>query len=59
MQDTGLVRLFRPKSIAIVGASASPEKAGYMAVKLLKKYSGKVYPVNPKAGKITLKAGPP
>ena len=30
-------------------ASASPEKAGYMAVKLLEHYSGKVYPVNPNA----------
>ena len=49
MQKSSLARLFRPKSIAIVGASAAPEKAGYMAVELLKNYSGKVYPVNPNA----------
>jgi len=49
MQKSNLERLFRPKSIAIVGASTSPEKAGYMAVKLLENYSGKVYPVNPNA----------
>ena len=35
MRKSSLERLFRPKSIAIVGASASPEKAGYMAVELL------------------------
>ena len=49
MQKPNLERLFRPQSIAIVGASASPEKAGYMALKLLENYSGKVYPVNPNA----------
>jgi len=49
MQNNDLERLFRPQSIAIVGASASPGKAGYMAVELLGSYSGKVYPVNPKA----------
>ena len=41
-----LDRLFRPQSIAIVGASASPEKAGHMAVRLLDSFSGKIYPVN-------------
>jgi len=45
MQST-LDRLFRPQSIAIVGASASPEKAGHMAVKLLDSFSGEIYPVN-------------
>ncbi|MFO1401627.1 MAG: acetate--CoA ligase family protein [Steroidobacteraceae bacterium] len=52
MQNPGLVSLFRPKSIAVVGASASPEKAGYMAVRLLEKFTGQVYPVNPKATEI-------
>lgn len=47
MQKSRLERLFRPKSIAIVGASASPEKAGYMAVKLLDSFTGDIYPVNP------------
>jgi acyl-CoA synthetase (NDP forming) len=52
MQNPGLVRLFRPKSIAVVGASASPEKAGYMAIKLLENFTGQVYPVNPRAAEI-------
>ena len=52
MQNPGLVRLFRPKSIAVVGASSSPEKAGYMARKLLATFKGTVYPVNPKATEI-------
>lgn len=52
MSRASLQRLFRPKSIAVVGASAAPEKAGYMAVKLLDTYTGAVYPVNPKASEI-------
>ena len=52
MQKSSLERLFRPESIAIVGASASPEKAGYMAVELLEGYKGKVFPVNPRADTI-------
>ena len=46
MKINTLDRLFKPQSIAVVGASASPEKAGYMAVKLLETYKGKIYPVN-------------
>ena len=52
MTKKNLDDLFNPKSIAIVGASATPGKAGYMAVKLLETYAGKVYPVNPKAKNI-------
>jgi len=52
MAHDSLLRLFRPKSIAVVGASSAPEKAGYMAVKLLETFTGPVYPVNPKAGEI-------
>ncbi|MBI2993417.1 MAG: acetate--CoA ligase family protein [Gammaproteobacteria bacterium] len=44
----GLECLFRPRSIAIVGASATPGKAGYMAVQLLESYAGAIYPVNPR-----------
>ena len=39
-----LSRLFDPKSIAIVGASTSPEKPGYQMVKAFEKLPGKVYP---------------
>ncbi|MBA3581369.1 MAG: acetate--CoA ligase family protein [Gammaproteobacteria bacterium] len=49
---TTLARLFNPKSIAIIGASASPGKAGYEAVKALANFPGKVYPINPKADEI-------
>lgn len=46
---SSLDSLFNPQAIAIVGASASEEKAGGMVLKLLENYPGKVYPVNPKA----------
>ncbi len=52
MNKKNLDALFDPQSIAIVGASATAGKAGYMAVKLLETYAGKVYPVNPKAKEI-------
>jgi acetyltransferase len=47
-----LKRLFSPRSIAIVGASASADKAGYQAVASLKEFKGEIFPVNPKAGEI-------
>ena len=47
-----LSRLFDPKSIAIVGASTSPEKPGYQMVKAFEKFPGKVYPVNPRGGDV-------
>ena len=41
--------LFRPRSIAILGASDNPERIGGRPVRLLKDfgYGGKIYPVNP------------
>lgn len=47
-----LSRLFDPKSIAIVGASAAPEKPGYQMVRAFEKFPGSVYPVNPRGGEI-------
>ncbi len=46
--------LLRPKSIAVVGASATPGKIGYTVVKNLREsgYEGAVYPINPKADEI-------
>jgi acyl-CoA synthetase (NDP forming) len=43
-----------PESVAIVGASASPGKAGYELLRnlLANEYRGKIYPVNPKASEI-------
>ena len=46
--------IFKPKSVAIVGASATPNKIGNILVKnfLDGKFPGKVYPVNPKYGEV-------
>ncbi len=53
---TGLDTFFNPKSVAVIGASANPEKLGYSVVKNLLEggYSktGKVYPINPTATEI-------
>ena len=40
---------FRPKSVAIVGASPKREKLGYAVIENLirMRYPGKIYPVNP------------
>jgi len=46
--------LFRPESIAIIGASTQPGKIGYTVVEniLESKYKGRVYPVNTQADEI-------
>lgn len=46
--------VLEPKSIAIVGASADPEKIGYKVVANLIDggYDGAIYPINPKADEI-------
>jgi acetate---CoA ligase (ADP-forming) len=49
-----LSTLLRPKSVAVVGASATPGKIGYTVVENLIKggYKGKIYPINPTASEI-------
>lgn len=49
-----LTPFFEPRSVAIIGASATPGKAGYEAIRnvLANGYSGKIYLVNPKGGEI-------
>lgn len=44
-------KYFNPRSIAIVGASRSPEKVGYQVLKNIIDggYKGKIYPINPNA----------
>src|SRR5674476_1297443 len=44
----------KPKSIAIVGASAQPGKIGYTVVKNIinSGYKGQIYPINPSAPEI-------
>lgn len=48
------MRLFDPKSIAIIGASATEGKVGHDVLKniMSQGFLGKVYPVNPKGGEI-------
>ncbi len=47
-----LTRLFAPHSIAVVGASSSPDKAGYQFLRNLATFPGPVYAVNPTAKEI-------
>lgn len=49
-----LTRFFEPESVAIIGASATPGKAGHTVIQniLANGYQGKVYLVNPKGGEI-------
>ena len=52
MSDLGF--LFDPKEVAVIGASASPQKIGYAIVSNLVKsgYKGKIYPINPRVKEI-------
>ena len=54
MNDETINAILNPKSIAVIGASATPGKIGYTVVKNLleSKYSGQIYPVNPKDDEI-------
>jgi acetate---CoA ligase (ADP-forming) len=49
-----LSAFFRPKSVAIVGASSDPKKVGHTALKNLVSmgYKGKVFPINPREDSI-------
>jgi acetyltransferase len=44
-----LTRIFRPRSIAIIGASANPDKLGYVLLKgfMDLDFKGRLYPINP------------
>ncbi len=46
--------LFRPRSIAIIGASANPYSIGHIVIKNLVEYGfqGPIFPINPKASHI-------
>ncbi|TLN22407.1 CoA-binding protein, partial [bacterium] len=54
MDRTALNGLLRPKSVAVVGASATPGKIGFTVMENLLKdgYKGKIYPINPSAAEI-------
>ena len=47
-------RLFRPESVAVIGASTDPGKIGHRVVANIVSggYGGRVYPINPKGGEI-------
>jgi acetyltransferase len=49
-----LESLFRPKSIAVVGASSNPEKLGFVLLKNVIDYGykGDLFPINPGGGEI-------
>lgn len=49
-----LTKLLSPASIAIIGASRSPEKVGAIILKNIResKFAGKIYPVNPNTATI-------
>lgn len=51
---TGMNRIMRPDSIAVIGASAEDGKIGNSVMKNLVKggYQGKIYPIHPKAAEI-------
>ena len=54
MKKESLDYFFYPDSIAVVGASSDPGKAGFQVLKNLTSmgYTGKVYPVNPRADEL-------
>jgi acetyltransferase len=49
-----LESFFRPKAVAIIGASTSPEKLGHVVLKnaVDSGFTGTLYPINPKADEI-------
>lgn len=53
-RSQNLVRLFKPRSIAVLGASEQTSKVGGRPLAMLKKYgyAGKVYPINPKYAEV-------
>ncbi len=54
MKEELINKLMKPKSLAVIGASAKPGKIGYTVIKNLIEsgYEGKVYPINPEADEI-------
>ena len=52
--SSNLSNLFSPKSIAVIGASRSPEKVGAIVLKNIidSKFTGQIFPVNPNTDNI-------
>jgi len=51
-KNESLDRLFKPESIAVVGASDKPEKLGALTLQALKRFGGEIFPVNPRLKKV-------
>ena len=49
---SNLDKLFKPKSIAVVGASNNQDKVGYQLLYALRNFPGKLFPINPKSEEI-------
>jgi acyl-CoA synthetase (NDP forming) len=49
-----LTPLMEPRSVAVIGASATPPKPGYLLLKNIVDggYPGAIYPINPRGGEI-------
>ena len=56
-----LTKMFKPDSVAVIGASNTPGKVGYIIVDNLINdgFEGEIYPVNPKGGEILGKTAYP
>ena len=53
MHDHILDKFFKPKSIAVVGASSKENSIGRILIENLKDgFPGSIYPINPKGGEI-------
>lgn len=54
MAVDSLDAIFKPRSVAVIGASSAPEKYGYIILKNIidAGFKGTIYPINPKAEEI-------
>jgi len=54
IKEDNMKYLFKPRSVAVIGASREPGKVGHAILKNIVEggYKGKVYPINPNADKI-------
>ena len=51
-ERSGLDAMFRPRSVAVVGASAHPDKAGNAMMQALRTFPGELHPINPRGGSV-------
>ncbi len=54
MEPSSLDSFFKPKAVAVIGASSKPGKIGHESLRslIMTGYSGKIYPINPRAKEI-------